>query len=448
MKKLVLIIILTLLFSGLSAQNDTLPSLRQFFPDTCLQRLITLALDSNIDLRIARERTLEAEASLLAARSALFPKADLDAGTATQRFGSENSSTHRINLVPSWEVDIFGRQCNASRSAKAGLEAQQAYVLAVQTEMVATLAQSYYTLLMLRQQQRISRQSLVNWQQTEASLRALCDVGRTNEAAVLQARANILALQSEIVALQKNIQTTENSLYTMLGVSSCEPTAALRLDGDSFSATLLFPQENMDTSLPVCDNVVMFSDGIQLKMLVNRPDVQMAQKQLEAAGFDVKVARARFYPQITLSGIVGWTNEGLQVASPAQMLLNVAGQLTMPMLNHGAVVAENKAAESRRQQAFLSFRKTLLAAGQEVNDALASYQAAQQQLDFTIQRISTLGEVVEKTRLLMQYSSTTYLEVLTAEQDFLSAQTTALEHQYSRTTALISLYKALGGGTE
>ena len=434
MKKNFLIIFSILMFStavyaGNIVKADSLkvtPTFREFFADVHLQHIIEQAVDSNLDLRNARLKIVEAQAILGNARNALLPKVSFDMNGDMQRFGGSSLKTYKVGATPSWEVDISGRQRNAKYSAAASLESSYAYVLTVQTELVATLATSYYTLLMLDEQKSISMRSLSNWQNTVETLKALRDAGYNNETAVLQAKANIVGLQSSILTLDKSISDTESSICLMLN------TPFHHIIRDNLSVQS-FPED-------------IATNGVPLIKIDQRPDVCQARLQLLASGYDTKVARAMFYPQFTLSGFLGWTNNGLVITNPGKILMDALGSLTMPLLNHGAVKVNLEIAKSRQEQAKLAFQKSILAAGKEVNDALTEWQTAKHQIEMSSLQISILKETVDKTKLLMENTSSTYLEVLTAEQSLLSAELSLTQNQYSRIEAIITLYKAMGGG--
>lgn len=190
-----------------------------------------------------------------------------------------------------------------------------------------------------------------------------------------------------------------------------------------------------------------FSIGLPLQLLANRPDVRQAEMNLAKAFYATNVARASFYPSITLSGSLGWTNNaGGVVSNPAQWLSNAVGSLTQPLFNRGNNIASLQSAKAEQEIASLTFQQTLLQAGNEVNNALTSLQTARQRQEINSQSVESLQQAVEKTQLLMQYSSTSYLEVLTAQQSLLSAEQSLAQDRFNEIQSLINLYHALGGG--
>ena len=175
--------------------------------------------------------------------------------------------------------------------------------------------------------------------------------------------------------------------------------------------------------------------------------MRQAERNLAQAFYATNAARAAFYPTVTLSGTLGWTNNGGgAILNPGHWLLNAIGSLTQPLFNKGANIANLKIAVARQEEAKLQFRQSLLDAGKEVNDALVQCQTAKRQIELGEQQITTLHEAVRKTELLMRYSPTTYLEVLTAQQSLLDAQQKLSQYRFDNIQGFINLYHALGGG--
>lgn len=410
------------------ADTATIASLswREFFTDTCLQALIQQGLQRNTNLQIARLRVEEAEAVLMNARLSYLPSLSLSPEAGVSRNAGTTSGTYHIATSASWEPDIFGKNTNAKRGASAALDGSRDYVQAVQTRLIATIADSYYTLLMLDSQLKTGEQTLENWEKSIRALEALKRAGQTNDAAVLQARANRMTLESSVLALRKSIADTENSLSALLAMPS------QRIERGTLSETA-FPES--------------VSAGIPVQLLSNRPDVRQAERNLAQAFYATNTARASFYPNITLSGMFGWTNNGGGIVmNPGQWLLNAIGSLTQPLFNKGANIANLKIAEARQKEAKLQFRQSLLDAGKEVNDALVQCQTSKRQIELGKQQITTLNEAVRKTELLMLHSSTTYLEVLTAQQSLLNAEQQQSQFRFDNIQGYINLYHALGGG--
>ena len=400
----------------------------ELFTDSQLQTLIETGLEQNTDLRIARLRTEAAEATLLNARLSYLPSVSLNPEGGISRYDGATSKTYNLGASANWEIDIFGKTTNAKRGAKAALEGSRAYAQAVQTRLVATIADSYYTLLMLDRQLAISKRTLDTWEKTVRTLEALKKAGGANDAAVLQAQANRMSIQSSVLSLQKSIRETENALSALLAMP---PQGIERSSLDE----QVFPTE--------------ISVGVPLQLLANRPDVRQAEYNLAQAFYATNAARAAFYPSITLSGNAGWTNSGGgMILNPGKWLLGAVGSLAQPLFNKGANIANLRIAKAQQEEALLQFRQSLLDAGKEVNNALVQWQTARERIAIGKNQIAALQEAVRKTELLMRHSSTNYLEVLTAQQSLLAAQLTDAQDRFDEIQGVIELYHALGGGLQ
>ena len=418
------------LYSTLPADADTttLASLswREMFTDPKLQSLIETGLDRNTDLNVARLRVEAAASALLTAKLSYLPSLGLNAKGNAGKHDGATAKTYNAGATASWELDIFGNLTAAKRGAAAALQGSRDYRQAVQTQLVATIADSYYTLAMLDAQMAISHRTLENWQTTVRTLEALKKAGQSNEAGVLQAKANVMQLESSLLSIRKSISETENALFAILAMPS-HSIARSNLVEAAFPDTV--------------------SIGVPLQLLSNRPDVRQAEMELAQAFYTTNAARAAFYPHITLSGTLGWTNNGGGIiTNPGQWLLNAIGSLTQPLFNRGANIANLKTAQIRQEEAKLLFQHSLLNAGKEVNDALTAWQTAKSQLEINARQVETLCDAVRKTESLMRHSNITYLEVLTAQQSLLEAEVQQLQTRFERIQSVIKLYHALGGG--
>ena len=400
---------------------------QELFTDPCLQKLMELALARNTDLRVAYLKTNEAKAVVQNAKLAYLPSVNINAEGTISRFDGTTSKTYNLGAGASWEIDLFGKLTAAKREAIAALESSEAYRQAVQTQLVSTVADSYYTLLMLDNQLGINTETRKNWTETIRMLEALKKNGRSNETAILQARANLIALENAEISLRKSISETENALSSLLAVPS-QSIERGTLDSQSFP-----------------DNL---SAGVPLQLLSKRPDVRQAEFELAQAFYATNVARAAFYPSVNLAGAAGWTNNGGGIVlNPGQWLLNAIGSLTQPLFSRGTNIANLKIAKARQEEAALLFQQSLLNAGEEVNNSLTQLQSARKRMANDHRQINILKEAVRKTELLMRHSSnTTYLEVLTAQQSLLEAENTFAQDRFDEIQGIIRLYHALGGG--
>lgn len=412
-----------------AADTTTLAALswHELFTDPNLQSLIEQGLQHNTDLGIARLQVKEAEAVLMNARLSYLPSLSLSPEGGISRYDGSTAKTYNLAASASWELDIFGKTTNAKRGAREALEGSRDYAQAVQTQLIATIADSYYTLLMLDRQLEIGEQTLQSWSGSVRTLEALKKAGQTNDAAVLQARANQMQLEASVVSIRKSIAETENTLSALLALPSQEIQRGTLEES-------VFPER--------------LSTGVPLLLLSNRPDVRQAEHNLAQSFYNTNAARAAFYPSLTLSGTIGWTNNGGGVVmNPGKWLANAIGSLTQPLFNKGTNIANLRIAKAHQEEAALRFRQSLLDAGKEVNNALSQWQAARQRIDIGTRQIATLQEAVRKTELLMRHSSTNYLEVLTAQQSLLDAEQTQAQDRFDEIQGVINLYHALGGGS-
>lgn len=402
-------------------------SWQELFTDPLLQELIKQGLENNTDLRIAHLRVTQAEASLQAAKLAYIPSFSFDAQGSVGHVKSGNPNTnYQLAVSANWEVDIFGKLTNAKRGAKAAWEQSGAYKQAVQTQLIANIANSYYTLLMLDKQLQKSKQTALNWNENVKAMMALKQAGLTNEAAVSQAQANSFAVQSSVLTIQQQINEMENALSTLLG-QSAQAIKRGQLDAQ------VFPEH--------------LSTGIPLQLLSNRPDVRQYEYALTEAFYGTAAARSAFYPSISLGGSAGWINNAAQaIVNPGQLLLTALGSLTQPIFNKGLNNARLKIAKAQQEEAMLQFQQSLLNAGAEVNNALMQWQTAREQIEINNQQISTLQTAVNSTQLLMKHGNTTYLEVLTAQQTLLQAELSQIASRFNEIQGVINLYHSLGGG--
>ena len=391
----------------------------RIFTDPILHEWIQDGLDYNTDLNVARLKVKEAEAALLAARWALLPGADFSAqGGLPGQFSA--------SIGASWQTDIFGGLRNAKRRAQAALEQSEAYRQAVQTLLVATIANSYYTLLMLDEQLSISTRTKNTWEESIRTLEALKRAGKTNEAAVLQAKANKLSVEANILTLEKEILAVENSFCALLGI---------------------VPMPVERSSMAMQELPETLSAGVPLDLLSRRPDVRQAELALAQTFYSVNSARASFYPNITLRGAIGWTTGNGNIAlDPGSLIASFIAGLTQPIFGRGVNKARLQAAQAQHEQAAYLFRQSLLDAGVEVNNALTMWQTAKKRVELDKKQVLNLQAAVWNTQLLMKHGNADYLEVLTAQKNLLQAELTEASDRFDEVQSVINLYQALGGG--
>ncbi len=388
-------------------------SWREFFADTTLQEWIRLGISFNTDLSIARFKVDQAQATLHAARRAFFPSASLSAEAGI------NGGSMSYSLTPSfsWEADIFGKMTNAKRSAVAAVEQSVAYKQAVQTQLIATIAETYYTLLMLDAQLAVSQRTQKTWEENIRTLEALKMAGKTNEAAVLQAKANMLDVQNSIYVLYKKIFETENAFSSLIGI-----------------VPIIIDRGTLEDQ----EFIEHLSGGLPAEILGNRPDVRQAELQLKQAFYATNQARASFYPTVKLDGFLRF--------DPSGFITDLGASLLQPLYARGLNNAQLRRAEAQQKIALYEFRQKLLDAGIEVNNALVALKTAQSMVKIDKKQIVHLQAAVWNTQLLMKHGNTNYLEVLTAQQKLLQAELSEISDRYEEIRSVINLYHALGGG--
>ncbi len=418
------------LYDYIEASSDTTNiaslSWSELFTDPALQRLIEQGLENNTDLNVARLNVEQAEIALKTSRLAFLPSLGLSGDGAVSSYNGSSSRTYSVSASASWEIDIFGKLRNAKEQNKAALEGSKAYRQAVQTELISTIANSYYTLLTLDEKLSISRRTLQNWEDNLRVMAVLKRAGRINQTSVLQSEANKIALESGIVTLEEQIALLESSLSTLLAI----------------------PAKHIERG--VIGNVefpAQLSVGVPMQLLSNRPDVRVAEYYLAQMFYATNEARSAMYPSITLSGSAGYTNSGGgAILNPGEMLYSAVGSIVQPLFYRGTLRAQLKISESQQEQALLEFNQALLDAGNEVNAALISWQSARSRIEHNNLQLETLQRAVRTSELLMRSGDYSYLEVLTAQLSLLQTELSSSEDRFDEIQGVIDLYRALGGG--
>ncbi len=428
----------SLLYGSAVTDTTSLADLgwKELFTDPYLQDLLQKTLDNNTDLKKARLSTEQAYESLRAAKLAYIPTL----GFAPQgEVGNFNSSfiengintgtswTYTVPFTASWEIDIFGKLTNRKRQAKVNYEMAQDYEQATLTGLISAVATQYYTLLMLDEQLTCANENVEKYANSIEVLKSMMAAGMTNQVAVSQMESAYYATSASSASIAQSITEIENSLSALMGDT---PHSIAR---GAFSDTA-FPEE--------------LKTGVPAQLLERRPDVRAAEKQLASAYYGVNIAKASLLPSISLSGQAGWTNNlSGTIMNPSGLILGAAASLFQPIFQGGQLRAQLRVSKSQMEQAKLSLTQTLLDAGSEVNTALSLYQNAVKKEQWREKQVESLSAALENTETLMRYTSTTYLEVLTAQQSLISAVNARAADRLEKATAVINLYRALGGGT-
>ena len=402
---------------------------QEIFQDTLLQQYIRYGLEHNTDMQTALLRVDQAKAQLTAAKLSFLPSLTLSPqGTLTSTAGSKTVKTYELPVQASWEIDLFGNLRNAKKGTQATLLQQQAYQQAVRSELIAGIANTYYSLLMLDEQVAISQSTLEVWKEQVRTMEARMKVGEETENAVTQARASLYELEATHNDLLRQQRETENSLCTLLGMTSRSLERGT-LDKQIFPETL--------------------PTGIPVRLLSRRPDIVQAEMTLANAYYTTNQARSAFYPNLNLSGSAGWTNAlGQAVTNPGDWILSAVASLTQPLFNRGKLISNLRVSKDEEQIALLNYRQALLDAGQEVNDALYATESAGRSLESHRKQCRELERTVQTSEALYRTGNATYLELLIARQSLLNARLNVVTDSFTQCQAVINLYQALGGGAE
>ena len=404
---------------------------KEMFTDTLLQKLIGEGIRHNLDLKAAYSRIRQSEAYFEQTRLAFFPTLGTDASVTAN--SSSNPGVlgktvipyqYQAELTTSWEADLWGKLGSAKRANLASLLQAEASAKAVQTTLVSNIATNYYRLLALDEQLVITRESLKNWQTTVDIMKKLKTADVVTGAAVVQSESSKFAVAVTIPDLMQSIRETENGLNLLLG------RAPAPIERSQFA--LIHPLALLQTGVPV-------------QLLANRPDVQAAEYNFKNAFELSNVARTYFYPSLTISASGGY-NSYSSFFGPGSWISSLTAGLTQPIFNRGANKTRLKVAMEQQEQAVLSFQSAVLTAGQEVSNAMYSYQRASEKRITRASQLENLEKSVKYTQALVRYGSANYTEVLTAQQSYLAAQLSQVNDQLQQLQAVVLLYRALGGG--
>ena len=415
----------TLVASADSLNFGNLPW-RSVFTDPQLQTLIQQALDNNVDMLNAALNVRMAETQLKLARLAFLPQFTFSpSGTIASWDGNAATKTYQLPIAASWTTDLYGNLFSQKKSAQVQLLGMKDYQVMVQTNIVAAVANMYYTLLMLDKQQEILNDMIGLTKDTWDMMKLQMDLGRARSTSVQSAEANYYSVKAQAVDMQRQIREVENSLSLVLG-QPAQTIARGKLENQSL------PSE--------------FSTGIGLQLLANRADVHYAEMNLAKCFYDIEAARSRFYPSLTITPSATFTNNAGVIVNPGKWLLSAVGSLTQPIFMRGQLTAGLRVAEMQYEQAYNSWQNVVLKAGNEVSDALVLYNSSDEKGKLEGKRVETLQKNVEHTKMLFKNSGSSYLEVITAQQSLLNAQLTKVSDDFYKMQAVVNLYNALGGG--
>ena len=408
----------------------------KIFTDPILQDYIKKGLQNNLDIRIAMQNIAAAEATMKQGKAGYFPTLSGNADWTHQQL-SKNSqlgaflqdrSTDQYQLTGtlSWEADIWGKIRSNKRAANAAYLQSIAANQAVKTQLIASIASTYYQLLSLDAQIKVAEESLINRNESIETIIALKDAGNVNEVGVKQTEAQKYATEIIIADLKNNVIILENALNNLLGEGS------KKIARGTFESQVMQPEITL---------------GVPATLLRNRPDVIAAEYNLISTFEHTNVARSNFYPTLKVTATGGFQSIDLQQWFSANSFFsNVVTGLTQPIFNQRQIRTRFEVAKANQEKAYLQFEQSLLTAGKEVSDALAQYNNETAKITIREKQVDALKKAADYSDELLTYGLVNYLEVLTAKDNALNTELNLIDNKYRQYNAIIQLYRALGGG--
>lgn len=417
--------------SGQLVKSDTSSNLgdmswRAFFSDPILQNLIDSALVNNTNLKQAHLQVEEMQATVKAAKLAYIPSFGFTPYYQYNLANPTQTQSYNVAISAEWQIEIFGSLTNDKRKKQALEEQARNYEQATKVELISTMANLYYQLLMADNELAILMKTDSVWQEGVETQRAMMEAGLSYSPAVRQLEASLYSVRIQIADMINLINTYENSICQLL----CQTPH--HIDRSKFGEFTMPKQVGI---------------GYPISVLSNRPDVRAAENNVAAAHYATCGARSAMYPQITLGGTFGFGSNSIAI-TPGQVLINVLAQLTQPIFAQGTLRANLNIAKAKQKEAELAFAQKVIDAGTEVNNAMANCQKASAKESLYKLQVAALEEAYYSTNDLMQNGKYTYLEVLTAQESYLAAQLSQASNHYESIRSLISLYVALGGGED
>ncbi len=407
---------------------------REFFTDPKLQNLIDSALANNVDLCSARARIEIADINLRTAKLGFLPTIGIQSANAgISGTWSPNTSItgpnplYHVPLALNWGGEGFGSITNRKWQAAMAQEKAQYEAAQIQANLISTIAQAYARLQLLDYQYICLNKYIQISQEVIQTQRLLYNSGKAYLPAVQQMESSLIQLQVRTLDLEQTVREVEAQICLLL----CEPPHPIeRNDWDTFT-------------LPET-----LSTGVPAQMLSMRADVRAAEMAIAIAYYNINLAKAAFCPALSLSGLIGWTNNGALVPNPGQLLMNAVVGLTQPIFAGGKLRGNLKIAQINQEETIDNYVLTMLRAGNEVNVALSTCQKAAEKEIMYSQLRDTVSSAYQGTINLMQNGKAQYLEVLTAQQSLIDAELNSIENRYSGIIAKIQLYQALGGAVK
>lgn len=398
----------------------------KLFTDHILQQYINQGLVHNYDIQIALQNLTAAEENMKQGKAGFLPSLYGNASLLSQDFDQSNFKQYELSGNLSWEADIWGKIRSNKRASVAAYLQTIAVQQAIQTQLVANIASTYYQLLALDAQVKVAEETLINRVESIETIKALKTAGIVNEVSVKQTEAQKFATEIILKDLKYSVKIAENTLSILLGNT---PQTIERG---------LFETQEITADIEV---------GIPALLLSRRPDVVSAELNFRHSFELTNVARSNFYPSLMISASGGFQSLEIKDWFNANSLFSsVFASLTQPIFNQRKVKTGYDIAKANQQKAYLQFEQTLLLAGKEVSDALADYENETEKLTIRAYKLDALKKAAAYSDELLQYGLVNYLEVLTAKDDALRTELELINNKYRQMDAVINLYKALGGG--
>lgn len=410
-------------------------SWRDLFSDPLLEEYIEEGLQNNIDIRIALQQVIAAEAYMKQGKAGYLPSLNGNTSVTHQelagnsQFGSFfDGSIQQYDLSAnlSWEADIWGKIRSNRRATQASyLQSIEAHK-AVKTVLVAQIASTYYRLVALDAQLEVTEETIINRTNSLETIKALKEAGNVNQVAVDQTAAQLYNAQALQVDIERTIFQTENAMSILLG------KAAQGYERNKLE------EQTVKNDLEI---------GLSSLLLRNRPDVMAAEYGLVNAFELTNVARSSFYPSITLSATGGFQSiEFDKWIDAGSLFANLVGGLAQPIFNKRKIRTQYEVAKAQQEQALLNFKKSLLVAGQEVSDALYTLNAETDKYEYREKEVEALRQAETNSEELLNSGYATYLDLLTARQNALNAELNVIDTKLNQLQSVITLYRSLGGG--
>ncbi|CAL68335.1 efflux transporter outer membrane subunit [Christiangramia forsetii] len=406
----------------------------EMFTDPILQDYIEQGLQNNIDIRIALQQIIAAEAYVKQGKAGYLPTINGNASYTHQKlsensqFGNQFSSLDQYQLSAdlSWEADIWGKIRSQKRAFDASYLQSIAAHQAVKTRLIANIASTYYQLLSLDEQIKITEETIDNRENSLETTQALKEAGNLTEVGVKQTEAQLYTAQGILIDLKNQERLLENTLSILLGV------APIQIERSELE------EQEITTDLNI---------GVPVQLLRNRPDVIAAEYDLVNAFELTNLAKSNFYPSLRLTATGGLQAlESGDLFNASSLFATVMGGLAQPILNGRRIRTEYEVSVAQQEQARLEFRRAILTASKEVSDALYSYEAATNKIEVKQKEYNAYDLATEYSEELLNNGLANYLEVLTARENALNSSLDLSNAKYNQLKAVVDLYEALGGG--